>query len=224
MIIKWLQGKQLSSKAANIRYTALRVHNFKCHAPQSEIRKLLYEPLENIVISGRDAYASKYAQDLEVGFKLYEYLSPDNLGLRYASDDGIWKYLSIEVFPDIVFARWGDNPDHFWKLSRRIWLKSVWWYIHLSWQGGEAETRTILRNLTTDEILQLVERSGRSGYRVDLYREIMRQLPLYRSSLEKKDLFRTIMKLNTARLLATEPSFSQGSTEGYVKRLYDYLK
>jgi len=32
--------------------------------------------------------------------------------------------------------------------------------------------------------------------------------------------FRKVMKLNTARLMTTEPELAEGGIEGYVKRLY----
>ena len=43
--------------------------------------------------------------------------------------------------PHIVADRWGDdNDDHFWKKNVRIWLRSIWWYVHLSWGDTVANT------------------------------------------------------------------------------------
>ena len=91
----------------------------------------------------------------------------------------------------------------FIKTSRRIWLKTIWWYVHLSWQNNINETYNILINNTTDTILQLVERPG-LGYNVELYRELMKQYNNYEDS--SRNLFRTVLKLNTAQMLTTVPN------------------
>lgn len=107
------------------------------------------------------------------------------------------------MIPDIVHARWGMNASHFYQTSRRIWLKTIWWYIHLSWQNSIDETYKILIGNTTDTILQLVERPG-LGYNVELFREIMKQYANYSDS--SRNLFRTVLKLNTAKILTTSLS------------------
>ena len=80
--------------------------------------------------------------------------------------------------------------------------KTIWWYVHLSWQNNINETYNILINNTTDTILQLVERPG-LGYNVELYRELMKQYNNYEDS--SRNLFRTVLKLNTAQMLTTVP-------------------
>jgi hypothetical protein len=213
---------RFTNPGAEESYIRLALNQFRYTGANPELRSLLHPPLEEIINKYKDKKNKEYPTDLEAGLALYRILSPENIGLRAASDEGIWKYLSTEILPDVVFARCGDNENRFWKLKRRIWLKTAWWYIHLSWQGDEEKTRNILQELTTDEIVQLVERVG-SGYRTDLNREIMKQLPAYRSKSSHRDIFRILMKLNTARLIATEPSFCDGGTVGYVQRLYSSL-
>jgi hypothetical protein len=159
--------------------------------------------------------------DREVGLELHRILPEKRIGLACAADPGFWRYLSVFVIPDIVHKRWGDAPDHYWRMNRRIWLKSVWWFVYLCRQKDEQSTRNILEQMKTDEILNLVERPGPKGYRVDLYREIMKQLPDYRKRSSRPDLFRVVMKLNTARILSTEPSLSEGGIAMYVKKLYE---
>ncbi len=210
------------NSVAEEAYKRLQQTGFSYKGANPELRAMLYLPLNEIVKKFTSKEYKEYTADIEAGLVLYSLFSPDKIGLRSASDEGIWKYLSIEIAPDLVYARWGDKENRFWKEKRRIWLKTVWWFIHLSWQGDEESTRKILQDLTTDEIVQLVERAG-SGYRVDLNREIMKQLPAYRSKSTHRDIFRVVMKFNTARLIATEPSFSEGGTVGYVRRLFNSL-
>ena len=86
--------------------------------------------------------------------------------LRAAANDDFWRYLSIKVIPDVVAERWGyENESHYWSKPARIWLRSIWWYVHLSWQGDMQTTAKVLEAscFTTDSILNLEERTGRKG-------------------------------------------------------------
>lgn len=163
-----------------------------------------------------------YRFDLLFGLKLYSILSKE-IGFtnRIATSNDIWRYLSICVVPDIVHSRWQLNEDHFYKVPRRIWLKTLWWYINLSWVGNEQDTYNILQNNTTDTILQLVERPG-IGYYVEMYREMMLQYSQYEDM--NRELFRRVLKLNTARLLTTSPELVDGGIKAYVQDLFDSVK
>lgn len=165
----------------------------------------------------------EYYYDLKFGLELYYILNKEfSFSERNAADDGVWIYLSIKVIPDLVFKRWGLTESRFYKQSRRIWLRTLWWYIHLSWAGSKEETYNRLKNFTTDEVVQLVERSGPRGYRIDLTREIMKQFS-YVVENSNRLLFRRIMKLNTARLKVIEPTLALGGLTKYVKELIDYF-
>ena len=48
----------------------------------------------------------------------------------------------IRVLPDIVYLRW-LNSSRFYSEPRSV-AESLWWYIHLSWQGTVEETLRIL--------------------------------------------------------------------------------
>jgi hypothetical protein len=165
---------------------------------------------------------------------LYEHLQIDEdqkdhcpkLSMRQASNDGFWRWLSLQILPDQVYTRWQDHlSEHrFYQNKRRIWLKSLWWYIHLSWQGNLDQTKQVLNQLGIDEMIQLVERIG-DGYRVELYREMMKQLILQKNlRTSQNQLFRKVMKLNTLRLTHIIPEFYENGIEGYVKDLYDHFQ
>src|SRR5699024_2789395 len=89
----------------------------------------------------------QYEFDLLFGLEVYEILN-ESIGFnnRVASNDDIWRYLMIRVIPDITHARWGKSEDRFFKTSRRIWLKTIWWYIELSWKDNKENTYEILKN------------------------------------------------------------------------------
>lgn len=175
-----------------------------------------------------------YYIDAHMGLALYEYLwNQKGFTLRTAANDGFWRYLSVKVVPDIVAQRWGkDNSDHFWSKPTRIWLRSIWWYVHLSWQGNYESTLKVLntRHFTTDTILNFEERNGRKGTCVDAYRYIIyyySQVPeqILKEFSRKKsgksdDLFRVVMKLNTAKMMVMEPALCLGGEKAYAKALF----
>ncbi len=166
----------------------------------------------------------EYAYDLSFGIPMYVLLN-EKYGMkeRQASIDGVWRYLSIDVIPDVVMQRWGKRDARFWKESRRIWLKALWWYVHLSWQGNPEDTENILKNNTTDIMVQLVERPGPQGYRVPVCRQLMKRLNEVPDERAKADLFRKVMVLNTTRLKVLEPSLLNLGEEEYVEQLYRYF-
>ena len=112
-----------------------------------------------------------YAIDVNIGLCLYNELSVANGFTNVlANDDDVWRYLSCVVFPDITHLRYPPskkdveeghkiNPKRFYAHTRRIWLKTLWWYIHLSWQGSEKATREVLKDLGTDTISDFIERT-----------------------------------------------------------------
>jgi hypothetical protein len=162
--------------------------------------------------------------DVEAGLALYRVLASRGFGLRQASADGFWRHLSLDVLPDVVAARWEDHqPTRFWSSRSRIWLRVVWWFIHLSWQGNEKETRDILAGVTTDDMVQLVERPGRHGFRIELCRAIMRARSARRNYSAGSERFRELMTLNTVKVVMTEPELHEKGFDGYVAGLYSVL-
>lgn len=192
-----------------------------------DIRNHLLLKYDKIV----NAYSKDYDKDLYFGTEVYLLLiSLNGFNMRIAADDGFWMYLSLKVVPDIVSKRWGkNNESHFWERSTRIWLKSIWWYIHLSWQGNIDETINVLKNNSTDEILNLVERAGRKGYNIEVYRNIIYCYSTVSQDIKQSfnkgrdTLFRRIMILNTAYSQTIEPALYAEKEKGYVKWLFQSL-
>lgn len=176
-----------------------------------------------------------YYIDYRFGLLLYEYLwNQPGFSMRVAANDGFWRFLSLKVVPNIVAQRWGkDNDSHYWSVPARIWLRTVWWYVHLAWQGSLEETRKVLscEHFTTDTILNFEERTGRNGTYIEVYRQIINLYSKVPESEIKKlsrgkgknsdDLFRVVMKLNTAKLLVMDPSLCLGGIKAYAKSLFE---
>ena len=170
---------------------------------------------------------ANYQFDLKFVIELYYYFTFElGVSTREASNDDFWRYVSMKLIPDIVERRWeGLKSSRFYKEPRRIWVKALWWYIHLSWQGSKEETYRILKHNTTDTIVQLVERPG-FGYRISFTRELMKHFGCLAEEEPDKhntETFRKIMRLNTARSKVVEPALFGGGEQEYIKELFEYF-
>lgn len=195
-------------------------------AGYDELRQSVIETFKNSI------EISDYEADLRVGLCLYNQLNAKNGFTNVvANDDDVWRYLSCIVFPDITNKRYSPtkadiadghrlNTKRFYSHTRRIWLKTLWWYIHLSWQGTDAETYDVLKNFGSDTISDLYERPGK-GYRLALYRELMRQYSTVGN--KSTSLFNEIQKRNLVNCRTVEPALTEGSEKGYISRLLDEL-
>lgn len=182
-----------------------------------DIRNRLIESFESVQ-SGQ-----KYVTDYKFGFALVKELSKEGFGTREAANDDIWRFLSLCVIPDIVAKRWGKAAEiRYYKQSGRIWLKTIWWYIYLSWNGSEADTRKIIEKNSTDQILQLVDRVGKKGYFVSAYRKIMYYYWMAREKDPSvgEDQFRRVMTLHTALCKSVDPEFVGNGPDDYAKMLF----
>lgn len=174
---------------------------------------------------------SWYPVDLAVGLVLYEELYPGNGFIAVqAGDDDFWRFLSCYVFPDITFLRFESkkasgqvriNKKRFYSHPRRIWVKTLWWYIHLAWQGDREKTYEVLKDFGADTISDLIERTGR-GYRPPLTRAIM-----WRFSQEENRTtarFNHIQKQNLVNCRNVEPALTQHGEMGYAADLLQEVK
>ena len=136
------------------------------------------ETVRNEIANKPDLKKEDYYLEYRFGILLYDYLNKQQgFSLRVASNDGFWRFLSVVVVPDIVSQRWGkDNDSHFWSQPSRNWFRSLWWYVHLAWQGDMESTNELLSTsfFSTDTILNFEERTGRKGTYVEVYRQIIK--------------------------------------------------
>lgn len=193
-----------------------------------------YSELRNKVIAVYQESKPRggYAVDVNIGLCLYaELCAANGFTNVLANDDDVWRYLSCIVFPDITHLRYPPsktdaaegrrlNSKRFYAHTRRIWLKTLWWYIHLSWQGSAEATKEVLEDLGTDTISDFIERTGK-GYRLKLYRELIKAY----SGVEKKssNLFNKIATQNRVNCTTVEPALTQNAEPGYVMQLFAQL-
>lgn len=222
---------KLSKSDSQKKFESLCENNLKpsnLNSIDKKLRDSLAETVNTVIASLEESnLVTEYNIDLYVGLDLYEILNT-KFGFceRLASQDDIWRYLSIVIIPDIIHKRHGLKASRYFEHPRRIWLKSLWWYIHLSWQGSKEKTFEILKHNTTDNIVQLIERTGLNGYRVEFSRKLMSELYYRFKDLpgsQRTSLFRRIQKLSTARTKVIEPNLIDGGIDAYVKGLFEYF-
>ena len=187
-----------------------------------ELNRMFKQSLAEIGLKEGELLNNKnvaYDFDLSFGVKIFEFFHEGEYAMneREASNDSIWRYIQVEVIPDLMAARWGkSNTDRFYNVSRRLYLKILWWYVFLSWTGDIDETKELLKDNTTDTIAQLVERSGLNGYKIELYRSIMKQK--YEKKINPIE-FRKLLVLNSARSKVVNPYLVKGGIDSYVNNL-----
>jgi len=171
----------------------------------------------------------RYPGDLHFGLGMYDYLcNVMGMDSSTASDDDVWRYIHIYVVPDLILKRWPSaddtkrvNEDRFWRDPRRMWLKTLWWYVHLSLQNGSVvKTKDILSLNSSDDINQLVERPG-GGYRIELYRAIMKRYGM--TTNHGNHLLRRVLKLNLIKCEVIEPLLLGEKIDEYVEELFRYF-
>ena len=188
--------------------------------------------------------------DLKTGIKLYELLNAKTgFDMIKANDDDIWRYITLCVMPDITFIRYPNLQDdvnilreyipnltytnikteknsgrikkkRFYSHTRRIWLKTLWWYVHLGWQGTSAKTYAALRNNGTNIIGHFIERPGR-GYREKLFRSMLYVYSMLPQDYQKDKTFTAAAKLNLAKCVLVEPELTDGGEQKYSEGLFD---
>ena len=184
-----------------------------------DIRNYLVEKYHELKHAGYKDYKLDYRFSL----LLYDYFHQKEwMTDRIAADYEFWSYIALIVIPDLVFDRFGAEDDrHYYAKGLRIWPYTLYWYVHLSWQGNIEYTDKILSSprCCSDTILNLVERPGRNGTYVNLYRSLMFHFvncsPT--KSVDNIKLFRSIMKLALAKPQVIDPDLCTGGVSKYAK-------
>lgn len=171
-----------------------------------------------------------YRIDLIVGLALYDFLDKNGFNQVFAETDDWWRFVSLKLCPDLTYIRYPKardekeriNKKRFYDHPRRIWLKTLWWYVHLSWQGSMVSTCSVLEKLGTDAIGQMIERPGR-GYRVDVFHVIAAKYAS-ESTWCDADSFKKVMARHSIYAASLEPVLCPNGITGYADRLFAETK
>lgn len=107
-----------------------------------------------------------------------------------AAHFGGWAFLSLCVFPDIVYSRWPDFPEDRW-----IGAKRDRNYLRTSWRRYRALGDVIFEgdpSLREDELVGLLERTAMARNR-SLVRTLAREILAYRGA-DRTDFARQLLK------------------------------
>lgn len=183
----------------------------------------LFDKYDGLYSSESKRYG--YEFDSRFGLELYDYFT-NTLGMTEAeaANDEYWIYIQVAVVPDIMYSRWPLDEgkfrhSRFWKNTQRLYFKVLWWYIHMVWNGSIEST---IKYLAPLDISQVIDRSGKDGTRLEVYREI---LHVYASVPEnrRKDLIGHVLMLNATYCSVIEPELLGCSLNEYVRGLYREL-
>lgn len=201
--------------------------------PETALNKLnsSYLEIRKEILRIEEISKSKnlYEFDLEFALNLYDYLNSQTFfNDTVAGNNDFWRFLCVCVVPDLVARRHGLVASHFYEKPGRIYLQAMWWFIHMSYQGSYRLTYNALKGLNTDYILQLVERQGRDGFYLEVYREIIKvisKLPyvLVNRKVNGANLFRRVLIQNTAK----QDNYNltvDGKADVYVRALFKACK
>ena len=180
-----------------------------------------------------------YQQDLIYGKHLYRILSTSSwLNWSVATNKDFWRYIALYTMPQIVYDRFGPKEGevlkesalagHFYAKYERIYPYTLYWIYKICDQGTPEATFDFLSKscFSTDTILNVVERMGPKGFRLDVYRLIIGKF----SGLDHSKYTKTIGSPNLVlRALLVEhgiknsvyiPELFKGGIDGYVEKVF----
>jgi hypothetical protein len=216
----------IEANQKNIDFNELKAYKIEYSSLNIELNKNFNETLQELKVNNiSELKGNTYKFDCLFALRIYQTFQNDKykMEVRDASNDNIWRYIQMCVVQNLIYERWGLNPNRFYDRNNRIYLKVLWWYIYLSWNKSIDKTKEIILSKanSSDTIVQLVERVGDSGYRIELYRKIMEQKSM---NLINQDEFRKFMVLNSARIKIINPFLMNGGVEEYVQDLISSIR
>ncbi len=194
---------------------------------ENEKARLIYESLENGTVLIDDAFfvdldedykkiradllswitanpiEKNYAFDLKFAIKLHNYFSKENMegfGESVASNYAFWRYICLKVMPDVIRDRHGFVKEYFYAKGVRLYASTLWWYVEMCYQGSDEETYECLKRMSTDYILQIVERPGRDG----MFLEVSRRIAYYLAKLPEEVVSRQYNNQTLLRRVAIQ--------------------
>lgn len=227
--LQWLELKKIDAKRStdslqhsyDMDEDPFHGRNFSLNQDYTEMRKQFLTLYENV----KSEYKFGYEFDFEFGIGIYKILRFNYLMYESeASDDDIWRFIQLKVIPDIIMDRWPlregkINSKRLYSEPQRIYLKILWWYIHILWEKDEVTTRSFKAKV---DISQITDRSGYKGIRVEIFKEILHVYSLVEHD-KTANLIEKVLMLNASYCTVLEPQLMDKSLNEYVVGLYREL-
>ena len=180
-----------------------------------------------------------YQLDIQLAILFYNFMnSRKDFCPSLAADYNFWRTVAVMDIPDIVAYRWGiTQKDQVCGKGLRVYPYSLYWYVHMCWQGDSSSTLDLLQKFTSEMVVQFVERPSRIGINLDFYRQFVYEysLPKY-DGVKKKVLemaknshnnitfLRLLLMKNTSKLALFRPEFYEGGISGYIQMLFTQVQ
>ena len=230
--------EEISLTKAKERFDAMLNDKFEfVYSNNADLRFLANEMNNAFKNEAKDK--SPYQQDLIYGKRLYKVLSTcEWLDWAVATNRGFWRYLALYTMPQVTYDRFGPKDGeplkasalagHFYAKYERIYPYTLFWIYKICDQGSAEATFEFLSKpcFSTDTILNVVERMGPKGFRLDVYQQIIKKF----SELDHAKYLKTIGSPNMIlRALLVEhgiknsvyiPELFKGGIEEYVEKVF----
>lgn len=209
--------------------------------PSKENPDLRYFADEMMKIHDLDfSKMAPYQIDLVYGKKIFELLSSyDWFTWDVATNRGFWRYIALFVMPQCVYERFKSEDSegnvkmtalasHFYAKWERVYPFTLFWIFKIADQGNPEATFDFLSKdcFSTDTILNVIERMGPKGFRLDIYRKILERF----SALDFSKYAETIGSPNyVLRALLVEhgiknsvyvPELCANGIDGYIEKVF----
>ena len=190
-----------------------------------DLRNFIYNnylPLKRELVAGN---IKPYDLDYKLSLCFYDYISSQSwFNSRIAANEDFWRFISMKIIPDIISSRFDQlDKRHFYSKGTRVYPYTLYWYTYLSWQDSLEKTESVVESsrFSTDTIVGLVERTGRNGTFIILYRKIMGYFATFETAikLDYISLFRSVMKLCMAKTQVIDPDLCDGGPNKYAQIL-----
>lgn len=230
--------EELSKTRAAEQFETMLAKGFKPIALKNPELKTISKELTRLMV-GEAVGKSPYQQDLLYGRELFRVLSNASwFNWGVATNDDFWRFLSVCAIPNVVFDRFANEKnetigtdalkEHFYAKHGRIYPFSLYWIYRICDQGSLEKTYEFLSKpcFGTDMILNVAERMGPKGFRVDVYREILQRFADLRHEEYSKSIgapnqiLRSLLVQHGVKNAVFIPESHEGGVEGYIEELF----
>ncbi len=181
-----------------------------------------------------------YQQDLIYGKRLYELLSSfEWFDWTVATNKDFWSYIALYSMPQIIFDRFkkedkdgglkvGALGTHFYSKWTRVYPCTLYWIFKICDKGAAQETYDFLSApcFSTDTILNVVERMGPKGFRIDVYGKIIDRFAnlehqKYAKSIGAPNyILRAILVSHGIKNSVYIPELAENGIDGYIDMVF----
>lgn len=114
----------------------------------------------------------------------------------------MWYFINIILIPDVLYWRWGDSPDRYYRQTRRVYASRAWWTYYLFSDSEDYKRK--FEAITEKTLSDLFERTNSRGLTNNIanialwFDELTKNILL--KETEKQIIFRKALIFYNAKL------------------------